>query len=264
MLNKNISYQNTHISYSVSGNGNAVMLVHGFAEDGSVFEQQVKFLKEKFLVIVPDLPGIGKSAMLQKENVHLTDYAAILKAIIDEEKIEKFTLIGHSMGGYITLALAGIYAQTLNGFGLIHSSAYADDEDKIKTREKAISFFKENGSEAFLKTSMPNLFHDVQKSKEAIKNLIEKGNNLSSEVLIQQSNAMITRPDTTSILKTFPSPILFIMGEHDNTVPFTDSLRQSHLPQIAYVNILRHTAHMGMLEEPDLVNKFLAEFLQSL
>ena len=75
---------------------------------------------------------------------------------------------------------------------------------------------------------------------------------------------MIARPDTTSILKTFLLPILFIMGEQDKAVPFADSLQQSHLPQISYVHILRVTAHMGMLEEPVLVNNFLAEFLNSL
>lgn len=264
MLHKNISYLNTQISYCISGKGKAVMLLHGFAEDSSVFDTQVNFLKDNYFVIVPDLAGIGKSAMLQKDNVLLTDYAAILKAIIDEEKIDKITLIGHSMGGYIILAFANKYAESLNGFGLLHSSAYADDEEKINTRKKAISFIKENGTAAFLKTTIPGLFFDVQKSQEDINTLIEKGNKFSPEVLIQQYEAMIVRPDTTSILKTFSSPVLFIMGEHDKAVPFTHSLQQSHLPQIAYVNILRNTAHMGMLEEPELVNKFLAEFLQSL
>ena len=264
MLRKNISYQNTLISYSVSGKGKAVMLVHGFAEDSSVFDTQVNSLKENFLVIVPDLPGIGKSAMLQKENVQLTDYAAVLKAIIDEEKIDKFTLIGHSMGGYIMLAFAGLHPQSLRGFGLLHSSAYADDEEKIITRKKAISFIKENGTNAFLKTAIPNLFYNAHKSQENIKTLIEKGNNFPPAVLVQQYNAMIARPDTTSIFKTFTAPILFIMGEHDKAVTFAHSLQQSHLPQIAYVNILRNAAHMGMLEEPKLVNKFLGEFLHSL
>ena len=264
MLHKNISYQNTNIHYSIYGSGKPVMLLHGFAEDSSIFDAQVNYLKENYLVIVPDLPGIGKSEMLKKENVELADYAAILKAIIDEEKINSFTLIGHSMGGYITLAYADKYAETLNGFGLFHSSGYADDEAKIATRKKAISFIEQNGTAAFLKTTIPNLFYKPEKSIDDIKTLIEKGNSFAPEVLIQQYNAMITRPDTTSILKTFKHPILFIIGEHDKAISFEHSLQQSHLPKMAYVHILRNTGHMGMKEEPDLVNNFMGEFLHSI
>ena len=264
MLHKNISYQNTNIHYSIYGSGKPVMLLHGFAEDSSIFNLQVNYLKERYLIIVPDLPGIGKSQMLAKEKVQLSDYAAILKAIVDEEKINSFTLIGHSMGGYITLAYADKYPETLNGFGLFHSSAYADDKAKIATRKKAILFVEQNGTAAFLKTAIPNLFYNPEKSVDDIKNLIEKGNSFSPDVLIQQYNAMITRPDTTSILKTFNHPILFIIGEHDKAIPFEHSLQQSHLPQIAYIHILRNAGHMGMKEEPDLVNNFMEEFLRLL
>ena len=264
MLHKNIFYQNSNIHYSIYGSGKPLMLLHGFAEDSSIFNLQVNHFKERYLIIVPDLPGIGKSQMLAKENVQLPDYAAILKAIVDEEKINSFTLIGHSMGGYITLAYADKYPETLNGFGLVHSSAYADDEAKIATRKKAISFIEQNGTAAFLKTAIPNLFYNPEESVDDIKNLIEKGNSFSPDVLIQQYNAMITRPDTTSILKTFNHPILFIIGEHDKAIPFEHSLQQSHLPQIAYMHILRTAGHMGMKEEPDLVNNFMEEFLRLL
>jgi pimeloyl-ACP methyl ester carboxylesterase len=263
MLHKNISYQNTNIHYSIYGNGKPVMLVHGFAEDSSIFDLQVNYLKENYFLIVPDLPGIGKSGLLKKDYVQLTAYATILKAIVDKEKINLFTLIGHSMGGYITLAYAEKYGETLNGFGLLHSSAFADDEAKIATRKKSISFIEENGTLAFLKTSIPNLFYNAQRNKEDIKGLIEKGNKFDPKVLVQQCNAMIIRPDTTYILKTFSHPILFIIGEHDKVIPFENSLQQSHLPQIAYVNILRCSGHMGMKEEPEIVNKYLGEFLHS-
>lgn len=166
------------------------------------------------------------------------------------------------MGGYITLAYADKYPETLNGFGLFHSSAYADDEAKIATRKKAILFIEQNGTAAFFKTTIPNLFYNQEKSTDDKKILIEKGNSFAPEVLIQQYNAMITRRDTTSILKTFKHPILFIMGEHDKAIPFEHSLQQSHLPQIAYIHILRNTGHMGMKEEPDLVNNFMEEFLR--
>ncbi len=262
-MQKHIQYQNTAVHYSIYGKGNPVMLVHGFAEEGSVFNAQVNHLKENFLVIVPDLPGVGKSNILKKENVSLLDYADVLKAIIDEENITALTIIGHSMGGYISMAFAEKYPTVLNGLGLFHSSAYADDAEKIATRKKAIEFIKEKGTAAFLKTAIPGLFFNVEKSKEAINNLIEIGNSFAPEVLIQQYNAMINRQDTTAVLTSFAKPVLFIMGEHDKAVPIFQTLQQSHLPQIAYVHVLRSSAHMCMIEEPELVNKFLAEFFNA-
>ena len=237
------------------------MLVHGFGEDSSIFDLQIDNLKANYLLIVPDLPGICKSGMLEKKDVQIADYAHVLKAIVDEERIPSFTLLGHSMGGYITLAYAEIYGDTLNGFGLLHSSAYSDDEAKIATRKKAISFIEDNGTAAFLKTSIPNLFFSPQTSKESIEILIEKGNNITPQALVQQYKAMINRPDTTSVLKTFNHPVLFVIGEHDKAIPFANSLQQTYLPKMAYVNILRTSGHMGMVEEPEMVNKYLREFL---
>ena len=261
MLNKNVLYQNSIIHYSIYGHGKPLMLVHGFGEDSGIFDLQIDNLKANYLLIVPDLPGIGKSGMQEKEDVQIADYADVLKAIVDEEKIPSFTLLGHSMGGYITLAYAKKYGDTLNGFGLLHSSAYADDEAKIAVRKKAISFIEQNGTAAFLKTSIPNLFFSPATNKEAIESLIEKGNNLIPRTLVQQYKAMIKRPDTTSVLKSFKHPILFVIGEHDKAIPFEHSLQQSYLPKMAYVNILRNSGHMGMVEEPEKVNKYLREFL---
>ena len=78
---------------------------------------------------------------------------------------KSFTLIGHSMGGYITLAFAEKYPEILNAFWLFHSSAYADDDSKKETRKKGIEFIKNNGVAAFVKTSAPNLFSEKTKNK---------------------------------------------------------------------------------------------------
>jgi pimeloyl-ACP methyl ester carboxylesterase len=260
--NKNIIYEKANINYSIYGIGKAVVLIHGFAEDSSIWNAQIEFLQNDFLLIVPDIPGSGKSDLIQKQHVQISDYAEIIKYILDQEKITTCTMLGHSMGGYITLAFAEKYSERLTALGLIHSSAYADDEAKIETRKKAITFIQQNGSQAFLKTAIPNLFYDVEKSKKDIAILIEKGNNFSPQALIQYYEAMIGRPDRTNVLKTFSKPILFIIGEHDKAVQFAHSLQQTHLPSIAYIHILRNSAHMSMREETENVNKTLAGFLQ--
>jgi pimeloyl-ACP methyl ester carboxylesterase len=263
LQNKNIIYENANISYTVYGSGRAVVMIHGFGEDSSIWNVQIAFLQKDFLLIVPDIPGSGKSELFKKENVQISDYAAILKAILDEEKITTCAMLGHSMGGYITLAFAEKYTDKLNAIGLIHSTAYADDEAKIATRKKGIAFIQQNGSMAFLKTAIPNLFYNTEKSKNDIDALTENGNNFSPEALIQYYEAMMERPDRTNVLKTFHPPVLFVIGEHDKAVPFEHSLQQTHLPSHTYIHILRHSAHMGMQEETEKVNGILARFLQS-
>ena len=161
------------------------------------------------------------------------------------------------------------YPQLINTFGLFHSSAYADSEEKKIARLKAINFIKHNGAYEFLKTSIPGLFmpqSSEEPSNALITNtcnaLIEKGKHFTPEVLIHYYQAMIGRPDRTEVLKNFLHPILFIMGKHDVAVPFTQSMQQSYLPNTSYITILRNSAHMGMWEETNKANTALLAFLQ--
>ncbi len=259
---KQVIYKAATIHYSIIGKGQPVVLLHGFGEDSSIWTHQITFLKNRFKLLVPDLPGSGKSTMFKEEVISMSDYALCIKTILEKEEIEKCTMIGHSMGGYITMAFAEKYPEYLTSFGLFHSSAYADDADKIATRKKAIEFINKNGAAAFLATSIPGLFKDAEKSSNDINNLLENGNNFSPEALIQYYEAMISRPDRTNVLKNSNVPVLFILGEHDKAVPFKAGLEQSTLAKTTYVNILRRSAHMGMLEETEKSNRILGDFLQ--
>jgi pimeloyl-ACP methyl ester carboxylesterase len=256
-----IKYKTKNIFYRKYGSGKPVMFVHGFGEDGTIWTNQIAALQNHYLLLIPDLPGSGKSEMLTENNISIADYAAVLQAILAQEKITQCCMLGHSMGGYIALAFAEKYPNLLNSLGLLHSSAYADTELKITTRKKAIEFIQTNGSQAFLKTSTPNLFWDKEKNKDALENLVVAGNNFTPNALVQYYNAMISRKDTTAVLKTFTQPILFIIGQYDEAVPFTDSMQQTYAPSYAYIHILRSSAHMGMLEEADKSNNALKKFL---
>ena len=257
-------WNGSQINYKIYGSGKPVVLLHGFGEDSSIWDEQVKFLKDKFLIIVPDLPGSGASEMFHGDEVQISDYAEAIRDIFDEEKLNAAVLIGHSMGGYISLAFAEKYPGLLSALGLFHSGAYADDPDKIATRKKAIEFIQKNGSPAFLQTSIPGLFFDAGKSKPNIEQLIEKANNFLPGALVQYYRAMIARPDTTEVLRQIQCPVLFIAGQHDKAIPFAHSLQQCHIPTNAHIHILRDSAHMGMLEEGPKSNQILAQFLHSL
>jgi pimeloyl-ACP methyl ester carboxylesterase len=265
-MNKEITIAGKKLFYRVSGNGRPVMLVHGFGETGDVWDKQVAFLKGDYKLIVPDLPGSGQSVII--EDMSMEGMAETLKAILVAEYSKEplkggFCLIGHSMGGYVALAFAEKYGEMLNGLGLFHSSAFADTEEKKAARKKGIAFIEEHGAFEFLKTSTPNLFSPGFKaeSPELVDEFVQSLNNFLPESLVLYYESMIKRPDRSAILKKSSTPVLFIMGEFDNAIPLQDGLKQCHLPERAYINILHQSGHMGMMEETDKSNRLLKEFL---
>ena len=256
------------IFYRDIGKGICTVLIHGFAEDGRIWDKQIDSLKNDFRLIIPDLPGSGRSIMDShgpnaKDPLTMEDYAHLIKGLLDKEKIDSCILIGHSMGGYITLAFAEKYPEILAGFALVHSTAYADSEEKKALRQKSIEFIQKNGSTDFIRQSSPNLFSDfTQKNRpEIIEEIIERYDNFRPESLVSYYKAMILRSDRTELLGSFKRPIMFIIGEKDNIVPLEDSLKLSHLPTISYIHILENTGHMGMLESTPELNKYLKDFI---
>lgn len=261
-MNKEFIFQNRKIFYRVTGTGKPVVLVHGFGEDGEIWNRQADHLIEKFKLIVPDLPGSGRSSA-DNRNWAMEDYAEMLSALVDQEAIDKCMMIGHSMGGYITLAFTAKYPWKLEGFGLFHSSAFADSDEKKATRRKGIDFIREHGAFEFLKTVTPNLFSPDSQSRmpQAIDSLIESLRSFTPDALVSYYQAMMKRPDRTSVLKSVKIPVLFVMGEHDTAIPISDVLKQCHLPEKSYIHILKNSGHMGMLEETEKSNRILDEFL---
>lgn len=242
--------------------GPPVLLLHGFAEDNSIWDGQVEYLKKNYRVIIPDLPGSGRSSLLRGET-SMENLADFVAAILDGENIRQCVLIGHSMGGYIALAFAEKYPDRLKALGLFHSTAYADSEEKKIARRKGIEFIRKNGSSSFIRQSIPNLFAERSRKEQPgiIAGLIDRYINFNPDSLIYYYNAMIRRPDRTEILKKFTKPILFIIGSQDNAVPLEDSLQQSHMPGLSYIHILENTGHLGMLEDREGSNLILDEFL---
>lgn len=258
---RNLLYEGKKISYRVTGTGNTVILIHGFGEDGSVWNLQVEYLKNKFRLIVPDLPGSGRSEMT--DDMSIEGMAEVIHAIIHEENIETCPVIGHSMGGYIMLALVEKYRNHVSAFGLFHSTAYADSEEKKIARRKGIEFIQEHGAFEFLKTSTPNLFSENSKQQipNTISAFISSLETFESAALIAYYNAMMNRPDRTAQLQKAAVPVLFVMGKYDGAVPMADGLKQCYLPGISYIHILQQSGHMGMMEEKDAANRILEEFL---
>jgi pimeloyl-ACP methyl ester carboxylesterase len=259
------------------------MLLHGFAEDGTIWEPQITALKDKYRLLIPDLPGCGQSPMpagdpgpantrnaanqvnpQNPSDLALEKLADLLIALLEKEEIQQCILIGHSMGGYLTLAVAEKYPHRLTAFGLFHSTAYADSDEKIAGRKKSIEFIRKNGSPAYIRQSMPNLFAESSRKEhpEWISSLIDRYTTFNPDALIQYQEAMISRPDRTHVLQQFAGPVLFIIGQQDPLIPLQSSLQQTHMPRLSHIHILENAGHMGMLENIPASNNILDDFLR--
>ncbi|MGC4036721.1 MAG: alpha/beta hydrolase [Chitinophagaceae bacterium] len=264
MDKKEISINQKKVTYTVAGNGQngqVVLFIHGFGEHADVWRNQVSFLQNKFRLIIPDLPGSSDSEMI--DDMSMKGLADAILEILDHEKIDRCTIIGHSMGGYVLLAFAEKYSARLNAFGLFHSTAFPDTEEKKNNRRKGISFIQTHGAFEFLKNTTPNLFSpESQKERpELIENQVQALTGFTPEALIAYYEAMIQRPDRTKILQETALPVLFIAGNYDTAVPLNDCLKQSHLPSVSFFHLLENSGHMGMLEESVKANMILEDFL---
>ncbi len=261
-MKRSIEYSHKKVVYAVHGSGPVVVLVHGFGEAGFVWDSILPLLPA-YRLIIPDLPGSGDS--LIGEDSSMEGLAEVLHAILQEEQVEKCVMVGHSMGGYITLAFVQKYPSLLLGFGLFHSSAFGDTDEKIGIRKKGIQFLRENGAGTFLKTSIPNLYAPATKeeNKALLEAHLDKVQNQSTDALIHYYTAMINRKNRTDVLRETLLPVLFIFGKWDTAVPLEDGLKQSHLPQLSYIHILDQSGHMGMNEEVENSGLILNQYLSA-
>ena len=269
MQEKEITHKQKKIFYRSIGEGPVVVLLHGVPFDGNLWRNQFHVLSD-FKLIIPDLPGSGQSEMI--DDMSMEGMAECVKDIIRHETASLFfksgepnsvVVIGHSMGGYITLALAEKYPELLNGFGLFHSSAYADSDERKAGRKKTIQLIQEKGVEEFAKTSVPNLYSTVTKQQNPtlIDQQIAFTRNFSAESIVSYQMAMMHRKDRTEVVKKASVPIFFALGRSDAVIPLKDGLEQGSLGDLSYFHILENAGHVGMMEEPSETNTILLNYL---
>lgn len=278
-MDKTVRVAGGDLFYHDLGVGIPVMLIHGFAEDGAVWGEVAKRLSTMCRVLVPDLPGSGRSALSDNGQpassadggrthrpaaaVTMESLAAALKGLLDLLEIDECVLIGHSMGGYISLAFAERYPERVKAFGFFHSTAYADSEEKKANRRKSIEFIQEHGAAPYIRQSTPNLFAASTREKRPalVEEMIRQYQAFPAASLVAYLEAMMLRPERLRVLESFPRPILFIIGEQDQVVPPEQSLKQAHLPRIAQVQLLPEAGHMGMLEDAEAGAGMIQQFV---
>jgi pimeloyl-ACP methyl ester carboxylesterase len=251
------------IAYSIYGKGPSVVLLHGFGEDGSIWENQIQFLASHFQLIVPDLIGSGKSELHTNSDISIESMADDVRSILAKENLNSCFILGHSMGGYIALAFAEKFPEMLKGLGLIHSTSFADTAEKKIARQKGIDFIREHGNEAFMNATIPNLYGAKFKEEfpEIFQRLLKKSYEIKAETLVNYYVAMMKRKDRTDLLKNSPVPIFIFIGDDDKAVSPEDALYQSALPPRCHVKLVAGIAHSGMWEAPEILNQEILKYL---
>lgn len=253
-----------HLHYISAGEGECVLLVHGFCENHSIWADFVPVLSQRYRVIVPDLGGFGQSAHLLPEDVQIDDLALQLKQLLDELGIKECTYIGHSLGGYVGLSLAEYYPQYLDGLALFHSTALADTEAKKRTRNNTTFFVQKNGVKPFAEDFSAMMFfagrraalhHQIEYIKESVKNTPENS-------ILQATIALRDRPDRTHILPKLDFPVMYIIGRDDASIPFDSYEKQVFMPKDCTIHVLDQTGHVGMLERPQETQKMVKDFVE--
>ncbi|MCG3167904.1 MAG: 2-succinyl-6-hydroxy-2,4-cyclohexadiene-1-carboxylate synthase [Bacteroidia bacterium] len=263
MGKEKIKFRDVDIAYSVSGEGKVLVLLHGFLESKTIWNDFMVVLEKYFRVVCIDLPGHGESDCIGY--VHEMEMnAEAVYAVLQHLNIKSCVMSGHSMGGYVTLAFAEKYPQLLKGICLFHSTALSDSEEKQRDRDRTINIVKKDAM-TFIRAVIPNLFAPANKEKykAEIDELINRAGQMSVLGIIATLEGMKIRKDRTAVLKNVQVPVLIIAGKQDTAVPFDSLLPQFALPKHCEALILDNVGHTGFIEAKEETLLRLLSFVDS-
>ena len=249
------------LRFSESGKGTPVILLHGFPLSSETWNAQQSGLSERWRVIVPDLRGHGKSPA-PDEAYSMEAMARDLLALLDSLRIPKAVILGHSMGGYVTLAAAKIAPERFLALGLVASQAAADTDEARQGRFKLVEKVRVEGSAAVAAALIPRLFAPGADAKivEAARQLIL---NTPPAGIIGTLQAMAARENTEAVLKNMKVPVLLLAGEHDQIIPLAKSQALAAAVPGATLSVIEKVGHMPMLEDPSRTTAAIGEFLRT-
>lgn len=258
---KQIIYKNTKISYTEQGKGTAVVLLHGFLENQTMWNAFVPNLAKKNRVITIDLLGHGQTECLGYVHA-MEDQADMVHAVLHELKIRKTVLIGHSMGGYIALAFAELYPENIKGLVLLNSTSRADSDERKTNRDRAIVAVKQNYT-AFVRMSIANLFSEDNREK-----LINEIESVKTEALktplqgiVASLEGMKIRKDREVLLHFAPFPIQLILGKKDPVLIYDENIDQIEGTKVQLTTF--DDGHMSHIENQADLKKLFVDFLKS-
>ena len=239
-----------------------VVLLHGYLENMLVWEDFVPLLYKDVRVITLDIPGHGIS-VVQGETHSMEYLADTVAAVLDKRGVAQATIVGHSMGGYIALAFAERHPERTEALVLLHSTPYADSDEKKKNRQREISLIK-SGKKELLAHTAPEAGFAVEnrnRFRTEIEDLQQTIYWTEDAGIIALLNGMIERKAQSEMLHALGKPILFILGRKDGyIVPEIAKKMVAEHPE-AEVVWLENSGHMGFIEESKVCATALLDFI---
>lgn len=232
-----------------SGTGPALIFLHGFLEDHTIwYSIYPTFVNAGYTCYMPDLPCHGNSRF-EGENCSMQEMAWAVQDLIIREKIQHAIVIGHSMGGYVGLALKKM--SPLKKLILLHSNFWADSDEKKKDRDRVCEVV-EKSRRLFLNEAIPNLFAPLNREfrRDHIDRLIERADKIPALEIIAATRGLRDRQEAYTQMND--NQVIMIQGDNDPVIPV--SLLNQELEKLSFkppVFTLKNCGHMGFIEQPD-------------
>lgn len=240
------------LNFERKGNGKeTLVLLHGFMENISIWDDMEPHLSENFSLLKIDLPGHGQSEIAAEVQT-MELMAEEVKKVLDTLNLTKVHLLGHSMGGYTSLAFAEKYPEFLTSLTLFFSTYFPDDAEKKEQRIKSYRIIKDAFAH-YARAGVPNLFNPNE--RDTLEGKIETAlkialstNNLGALASVK---GMVERTDKKHILENLEAKILILAGKHDNAVK--TELMIKNLPDRTNIkSYVLDCGHNGHWEKPSI------------
>ena len=263
MKEKFLMAGSTALHIADSGVGDkCVVLLHGYLESMYVWDDFTSLLTPSVRVITVDIPGHGISEI--KGEVHTMEMVAdVLHEMLLSLGIEKVTMVGHSMGGYVSLAFCARYPEQLDGLVLLSSSPNPDTDEKKENRRREIALVRAGKKDVLARVAPETGFapQNRKRLKSYIDDLVECVHITEDEGIVALLGGMMERADQNEMLRKCSVPQLFIMGKHDAYIPVEAAetiIANNPQAQVAW---LENSGHMGFIEEPEACAEALLNFV---
>lgn len=259
------SVNGTHLAADVRGSGPAILFLHGYPLDRTIWHHQVAAL-EGWRRIAPDFRGMGASDVPGGE-YSMGVYAADLAAVLDQLGVERAVLCGLSMGGYVAFEFIRRWRSRVRGLILMDTKAEADTAEGKRGRAAAAALCRNAGVGAIAEQMLPAMLaaptlKDAPATRERIRAIMA---DTPAAGILGALGAMKDRPDSTPLLPTLTGiPTLVVVGADDRITPPPVARGMADTIPGARLAIVPGAGHLPPVEQPEVTTNILREFLRNL